>query len=87
MSNHDNSTGSITPSGGGRLPWQPSLDCNCSNYHGDDHVIGTTAAPTGQSELDAFLYIVVVLLVYAMIMMLLMVKYIKRENVSTHLCH
>ncbi len=81
MSYHDNNTAIISPPIEGKLPWQPK-ECNCSSYHGDSHVTATTAAPTGQSELDAFLYIVIVLLVYAMIMMLLMVKYIKRENVS-----
>ncbi len=54
--------------------------CNCSQHTVSANVSNTATPETGKSEFDAFLYIVFVLLFYALSMVLLMIKYIKREN-------
>ena len=53
--------------------------CNCPS-HGNVATTTITAEPETRSEFDAFLYIVIVLCFYAMCIVMLMVKYIKREN-------
>ena len=58
----------------------PSLPCGCnltSQSHGEETSTSVNAA---QSEISAFMYIVVVLSFYALSMVLLMIKYIKRER-------
>ena len=52
--------------------------CNCPS-HGNVATTTIKAEPE-TSEFDAFLYIVIVLCFYAMCIVMLMVKYIKREN-------
>ena len=47
----------------------------------------TTKDPTPESSHDAFLYIVVVLLFYAFSMVILMVKYIRRERQEAEMAH
>ena len=58
---------------------EASAACNCSR-HGNIVAATTTVEPQSRSEFDAFLYIVIVLCFYAMCIVMLMVKYIKREN-------
>ena len=58
---------------------EASATCNCSR-HGNIVAATTTVEPQSRSEFDAFLYIVIVLCFYAMCIVMLMVKYIKREN-------
>ena len=66
------------------LDGQPYLgyqsDCN------DNTSMATgTAEPDGKGSLDALLYIVVVLSFYAFAMIILMIKYIRRENQEAEL--
>ena len=69
---------------GDNAPTAPSM-CNYSNHYNKKTGENTLVPVDGQSEFDAFLYIVIVLLFYAMCMVLLMVKYIKRENEEAEL--
>ena len=68
---------------GGNDQEVPSM-CNCSNIFehkgNDENIVTTTLVPYSNSDFDAFLYIVVVLLFYAFVIILLMVKYIRGEN-------
>ena len=69
---------SVLP-GGHESHSEVSAACNCSS-HGNIGATTPTVEEQSRSQFDAFLYIVIVLCFYAMCIVMLMVKYIKREN-------